>query len=64
MVINAVASLAEAWIEISGMGSVGKQEFVASLAEAWIEISISVLPQSKSMMVASLAEAWIEMLSV
>ena len=42
MVINAVASLAEAWIEIfSGLAS-GERVNVASLAEAWIEIVMTI----------------------
>ena len=35
----AVASLAEAWIEILLCLYIGPQESVASLAEAWIEIT-------------------------
>ena len=34
----AVASFAEAWIEIPSMALSEKQKFVASFAEAWIEI--------------------------
>ena len=36
-----VASLAEAWIEISDTTSLHLQTGVASLAEAWIEIGAS-----------------------
>ena len=43
-----VASLAEAWIEMSRLGSCGACVLVASLAEAWIEIidyMFSILPE-------------------
>ena len=35
----AVASFAEAWIEIPSMALSEKQKFVASFAEAWIEMN-------------------------
>ena len=56
---GAVASLAEAWIEIVSIGESFRTIFVASLAEAWIEIS-NLYSINALVLVASLAEAWIE----
>ena len=56
-----VASLAEAWIEISEILSIWLPAPVASLAEAWIEIVNNNLSNA-GIPVASLAEAWIEIL--
>ena len=58
--LGPVASLAEAWIEMSKLIVVAIALEVASLAEAWIEI-IMDYPKDTSYGVASLAEAWIEM---
>ena len=55
----AVASFAEAWIEILLFTIACDVALVASFAEAWIEIlHFSTLPLSRN--VASFAEAWIE----
>ena len=54
-----VASLAEAWIEISFNRRSFLCMFVASLAEAWIEICNHSF-SCHNYFVASLAEAWIE----
>lgn len=55
----AVASFAEAWIEIERPASTRRNQFVASFTEAWIEIRIlAVIAVNSS--VASFAEAWIE----
>ena len=43
MVINAVASLAEAWIEMGLTYSGKRGNIVASLAEAWIEMTLDEL---------------------
>ena len=57
-----VASLAEAWIEISRITQTADAITVASLAEAWIEIQ-TLSRYGLTAKVASLAEAWIEILS-
>ena len=57
--ISAVASFAEAWIEISVTPSNVSDAGVASFAEAWIEIFMCYM-NSVSDLVASFAEAWIE----
>ena len=56
-----VASLAEAWIEISEILSIWLPAPVASLAEAWIEI-LKEPDSFQTKHVASLAEAWIEII--
>ena len=58
-----VASLAEAWIEISSFFTFAEPLVVASLAEAWIEMPV-VSSTARSPVVASLAEAWIEIVFV
>ena len=55
-----VASLAEAWIEITITKAPYLAKPVASLAEAWIEI-LGLEWGGNWKSVASLAEAWIEM---
>ena len=55
----AVASFAEAWIEISIFLFSSGMDGVASFAEAWIEIFL-LATMSAGKMVASFAEAWIE----
>ena len=57
--ISAVASFAEAWIEIASEPEKKKGGAVASFAEAWIEIRQKT-KQSPQGFVASFAEAWIE----
>ena len=60
VILEIVASLAEAWIEIDKCPHTSHLYLVASLAEAWIEIWIGCGDGIGST-VASLAEAWIEM---
>ena len=55
----AVASFAEAWIEIQFLPGQGGGDHVASFAEAWIEITQQTNPDDIHG-VASFAEAWIE----
>ena len=55
----AVASFAEAWIEINRCREPWYSTTVASFAEAWIEIR-SKTWKSTTLKVASFAEAWIE----
>jgi len=55
----AVASLADAWIEIMHLPLRPQHHTVASLADAWIEIANDVETHRKHK-VASLADAWIE----
>ena len=55
----AVASFAEAWIEISMDGKTGVDNDVASVAEAWIEM-LNAIDGKCCSCVASFAEAWIE----
>ena len=62
VILALVASLAEAWIEISRLPARSRPSNVASLAEAWIEIATIPLTNT-AMVVASLAEAWIEIRS-
>ena len=58
----AVASFAEAWIEIRHLRAFTTQVNVASFAEAWIEITSVAFSSLPSAPVASFAEAWIEIL--
>ena len=58
----AVASLADAWIKITGACLYFGMAVVASLADAWIKIDI-VIANVLDIIVASLADAWIKMLS-
>ena len=55
----AVASFAEAWIEIMAAADVAGNKVVASFAEAWIEITLAGTKRLWKI-VASFAEAWIE----
>ena len=57
----AVASFAEAWIEIVNSTTKKSAHFVASFAEAWIEILVLSMCL-RFVPVASFAEAWIEIL--
>ena len=57
----AVASFAEAWIEIAYPSLSAAPAIVASFAEAWIEIFFTSC-STPSLSVASFAEAWIEMI--
>ena len=57
----AVASFAEAWIEIRLLKSFAFAFSVASFAEAWIEI-LPYLEEHTDLTVASFAEAWIEIM--
>ena len=59
----AVASFAEAWIEIYCEDEDLRTRNVASFAEAWIEIMIEMLEHNIKN-VASFAEAWIEILRI
>ncbi len=56
----AVASFAEAWIEILNITMEDLPEKVASFAEAWIEIFLRKYWYAGGKSVASFAEAWIE----
>ena len=56
----AVASFAEAWIEIQMHRLLPMENAVASFAEAWIEMH-NYTPNTYLNTVASFAEAWIEM---
>ena len=60
-VISSVTSLAEVWIEMSGVSPLQKPAVVTSLAEVWIEIWI-ILISMHLKFVTSLAEVWIEIL--
>ena len=55
----AVASFAEAWIEIFLSPTPTPCAIVASFAEAWIEIEV-INQRQNDLAVASFAEAWIE----
>ena len=59
----AVASFAEAWIEIHVLRVYTPHLPVASFAEAWIEMSV-LEPFAVATFVASFAEAWIEIYDV
>ena len=56
----AVASFAEAWIEIFVVNDRFYMYTVASFAEAWIEIDATLFGAGEAGDVASFAEAWIE----
>ena len=58
-IVIAVASFAEAWIEMCPIRSARRAILVASFAEAWIEIAYPSLSAAPAI-VASFAEAWIE----
>ena len=60
----AVASFAEAWIEMLNAIDGKCCSCVASFAEAWIEITLAGIKRLWKAHVASFAEAWIEIYDV